>query len=130
MGYQRFEFLGNLGRTPELNYTPSGTAVCKFSVAVTEKYKDQETTEWMNCVAWGKTGEVIAEYLDKGSPILVTDAKVQTRSYEKDGQKRYVTEIVVRQFQFVGGGKRSETKKPEPSYPDAGGYDDSNDVPF
>jgi single-strand DNA-binding protein len=142
VGYQRYEFLGNIGRDPELRHGTSGTAVCNFSVAVSEKYNGEESTTWIRCVAFGKTAETISQYLGKGSPILVTDSKMQNRSYEKDGETKYITEFIVRQFQFVGGGKgkqepshqenldRYDRQRQEAgsSYSDTN--DDSSDIPF
>ena len=94
----KVQLIGNLTRDPELKYTPSGVAVANFSVGMNEKWKDndgnaQEKTEWVNIVAWRKTAEIIGEYVKKGGKIYV-EGKLQTRSYDKDGVKRYVTEVV------------------------------------
>ena len=99
--------IGNLGKDPELRYTASGTAVCNFSLATTENYKDrdgnkQEKTEWHNIVIWRQLAEIAGKYLTKGKQIYV-EGKIQTRSYDdRDGNKRYVTEIVVDQMQMLG----------------------------
>ena len=97
--------VGNLGRDPELKHLPSGQGICQFSIATSESYTDkggqkQEKTEWHRIVAWEKLGEVCARYLGKGSKVYV-EGKLQTREYEKDGQKHYQTEIVAREVKFL-----------------------------
>jgi single-strand DNA-binding protein len=103
---------GNLTRDPELRATPSGTKVATFGVATNRVYKDgdgkkQEQVEYHNMVAWGKTGEIIAEYVHKGDMIGII-GRLQTRNWEdkKSGAKMYRTEIIVEQFHF--GPKRSD----------------------
>ena len=92
--------IGNLGKDPELSYTPSGIAVAKFSIATNERWKDnegnlQERTEWHNIVAWRKLAEICGQYLKKGSKIYL-EGKLQTRSWDdkNSGAKRYTTEII------------------------------------
>ncbi len=94
----RVTLLGNLGRDPELRTTPSGASVCNFSIATTESYKDkndqwQEVTDWHNVVFWNRQAEVAGQYLKKGSKVYI-EGKLKTRSYEKDGVTRYVTEVM------------------------------------
>jgi single-strand DNA-binding protein len=102
--------IGNLGKDPELKYTPSGTAVAKFSLATNERFKDksgewQDRTEWHNIVAWQRTAEIAAEYLKKGRTVYI-EGRIQTRSWEdKEGQKRYTTEIVAQDLVLLGGGR-------------------------
>jgi single-strand DNA-binding protein len=99
--------IGNLGRDPEMRYTPNGQAVTKFSIATTEKFKDkngerQERTTWHNIVAWGRQAEVAKEYLSKGRPVYI-EGRIDNRSYDdKDGNKRYISEIIVQRMQFLG----------------------------
>lgn len=101
----RVTIKGFLGRDPETRYMPSGDAVTNFSVATSEKWKDKasgeqkERTEWHRCSSFGRTAEVIAEYFKKGSQILL-EGSLHTREYEKDGIKRYSTEIRVDRFYF------------------------------
>jgi len=92
--------IGNLGKDPELSYTPSGVAVAKFSIATGERWKDQEgniqeRTEWHNIVAWRKLAEICGQYLKKGSRIYL-EGKLQSRSWDdkNTGVKRYATDIV------------------------------------
>ena len=99
--------IGNLGKDPEVRYTQSGDAVCNFSIATTEKWKDksgekQEKTEWHNIVFFGRTAEVCGEYLKKGSPCYV-EGRLQTRKWtDKDGNDRYTTEVVGSTLQLLG----------------------------
>ncbi len=97
--------IGNLGRDPELATAKNGNQVVSFSVATTERYNDkngqkQEVTEWHNIVVWGKQAPSIAQYLSKGSSVYV-EGKIATRSWEKDGQKHYKTEIMANVVQFL-----------------------------
>ena len=106
---------GNLTRAPELKALPSGSQVANFGIATNRTYKDksgakQEATEFHNIVAFGRTAEVIAQYMKKGRPIFV-EGRIQTRSWEgkEDGKKQYRTEIVVDNFQFGADGKAPST---------------------
>lgn len=107
MSVNKVILVGNLGKDPELRYTPAGAAVANFSLATTERYKDrdgnrQEKTEWHNIVAWRQLAEICGKYLHKGKQIYV-EGKIQTRSYDdRDGNKRYMTEIVMDQMQMLG----------------------------
>jgi len=107
MSVNRCTLVGNLGKDPELRYTPSGDAVATFSIATSERFKSkdgkqQEKTEWHNIVVWRQLAEICGKYLAKGKMVYI-EGKIQTRSYEKDGQTRYVTEIVADQMQMLGG---------------------------
>jgi len=99
MSLNKAMIIGNLGRDPEMRYTPNGQAVTQFTVAVNRNYKDangewKEETEWFRVVAWAALAERTAEYLRKGHKVYV-EGRLQTRSWEdKDGQKRYTTELV------------------------------------
>ncbi len=107
MSVNKVILVGNLGKDPELRYTPSGVAVATFSIATTERYKDrdgnrQEKTEWHNIVAWRQLAEICGKFLHKGKQIYI-EGKIQTRSYDdRDGNKRYITEIVADQMQMLG----------------------------
>lgn len=103
------QFIGNLGKDPELTYLPSGDAVANFSIACTEKWKDKSTgetkeqTEWVRLVCFAKKAELAGEYLKKGSPVYV-QCRMRTRKWQdKEGVDRYSTEFVVDQMQFLGG---------------------------
>ena len=108
MSVNKVMILGRLGQEPELKYTPSGAAVCNFSLATSENWVDksgqkQERTEWHRVVVWGKLGELCNQYLAKGRQAFV-EGRLQTRQWEdKNGQKRYTTEINATNVQFLGG---------------------------
>ena len=117
-GFNKVILMGNLTRDPETRTTPSGQSVTNFSIAVSRNWKGQdgqlqEQTSFINCVAWARTGETIAQYLSKGSPILVS-GRLDQRSWEdkESGQKRSAVEVVVEDFNFVGGGRSSDTSAP------------------
>jgi len=98
--------VGNLGRDPEVRYMPNGEAVCNFSIATTENWKDksgvkQEKTEWHNIVMYRKLAEIAGEYLKKGRPVYL-EGRLQTRKWEKDGVTRYTTEIIADNMQMLG----------------------------
>jgi len=137
--------VGNLGKDPELKYTPSGVAVCTFSLATTDKWTDrdgnrQEKTEWHNIKIWRKQAEIAAEYLKKGRQVYI-EGRIETRSWEQDGQKKFMTEILVDRFQMLGtkgdsegGSRRSAQSDQEPSgSPDEEPRDEmteDDDLPF
>ena len=95
--------LGNITRSPELKYTQTGTAILRFSIATNRQWKDKESGEkkeavdYHNIVFWGKLGELVSQFTDKGSRILI-QGRLQTRSWEKDGVKRYSTEVIGSDF--------------------------------
>jgi len=107
----KVQLIGNLGKDPELKYTSAGVAVATFSIATSDSWKDQEgntqeRTEWHNIVAWRKLAEICGEWLKKGKRVYI-EGRLQTRNYEKDGVKRYITEIVADQLIMLDGGPRS-----------------------
>lgn len=93
--------IGHVGRDAECKYTQSGTAVANFSVAVSEKYGEKETTEWFNVTVWAKLAEVAGQYIRKGMQIYVEGSQ-RTETWEKDGVKQYKTTLNARSFQFLG----------------------------
>lgn len=107
VGVNKVILIGNLGKDPELRYTPSGQPVATFSLATSERFTDrsgqrQDRTEWHTVVAWGKLGELVNQYLKKGRSAYI-EGRITTRSWDdKDGNKRYKTEIVASQVQFLG----------------------------
>jgi single-strand DNA-binding protein len=108
MSVNKVILLGRLGQDPELKYTPGGSPVCNFSLATTESWTDksgqkQEKTEWHRVVVWGKLAELCNQYLAKGRQAFL-EGRLQTRSWDdKDGNKRYTTEILASTVQFIGG---------------------------
>lgn len=110
-GLNRVMLLGNLGADPELKVTQGGQALLKLRLATTETYLDknntrQERTEWHSVTMWGKRGEALAKFLTKGERIFV-EGRLQTSSYEKDGEKRYRTEVIATNLILGGRGKGS-----------------------
>lgn len=107
-GVNRVILIGRCGKDPEVRFLPSGMAVANFSLATSESRKDKESgektekTEWHRCAAFGKTAEIIQQYVKKGS-LLYVDGKLSTSQYEKDGQTHYATQVVVNTMQMLGG---------------------------
>lgn len=143
MSVNKAILIGNLGADPELRYTPGGQAVTTFRLATTERWTGQdgqknEKTVWHNIVAWGKQAEIVKEYLSKGRQVYV-EGRIDNRSYDdKEGNKRYVSEIVAQRVQFLGSRADapgelapaaetpSETAAPAPE----GASNDDDDLPF
>ena len=100
--------MGNLGKDPEVRFMPNGDAVCNFSIATTDTWKDkagerQEKTEWHNIVMYRRLAEIAGEYLKKGRPVYI-EGRLQTRKWQtKEGQDRYTTEIIADSMQMLGG---------------------------
>lgn len=104
-------FIGRLGKDPETRYMPNGDATTSFSIAVGWKSKDKEGTEWVNIVTFGKLAEICSDYLKKGAQVFV-QGRFRTREWEKDGVKRYSTEIIADQMQMLGGKPSSNGERP------------------
>ena len=143
MSVNKVILVGNLGKDPELRYTPSGTAVCTFSLATTDRFKNkqgeqQERTEWHNIVVWAGLAEICGKYLTKGKQIYI-EGRIQNRSYDdRDGNKRYITEIVANEMQMLsragdqGGGSGRPTESTE-DYAHASQeppFNPDDDIPF
>ena len=144
MSVNKAILVGNLGKDPEIRFTGTGRAVCKFPLATTTSWNDndgqrQERTEWHNVIVWGKQGENCGKFLSKGRQVFV-EGEIRSRSYDdKDGNKRYITEIVAQSVRFLGGqgGSRAPMDAPgfpeEPAAPMGGGggaATDDEDIPF
>ena len=141
MSVNRVMLIGNLGKDPEVRFTGTGRAVARFPIATSEVWNDQEgqrqeRTEWHNVVVWGKQGESCGQYLAKGRQVYI-EGSIRTRQYDdKEGNRRYMTEIIAQRVQFLGGGGRGadargggmsdEPAAPPP--PPAAAEDD--DIPF
>ena len=112
--------MGNLGRDPEVRFMPNGDAVCNFSIATTDSWKDkagerQEKTEWHNIVMYRRLAEIAGEYLKKGRPVYL-EGRLQTRKWQtKEGQDRYTTEIIADSMQMLGGRDGAPTQDSQPS---------------
>jgi len=144
-GVNKAIILGNLGRDPEIRYTADGSPVANFSVATGESWTDKNTgekkerTEWHRCVAFGKTAEIIGQYLGRGDKIFI-EGKIQTRSWQgDDGITKYTTEIVVLNMTMLGKKQTNpdqtrarNSTPPEPPRPKSEGQDqdEDDDIPF
>lgn len=138
------QIIGHLGRDVELRYTPSGAAVCNFSIATTEKWKDKNTgeqkeaTEWHRITCYERLAEVCGEWLKKGSLVYIS-GKIKTRKWtDKDGADKYTTEIHASEMKMLGGRPEGERQERAPASKPAakpaqsgGGFDDmTDDVPW
>ena len=140
MAVNKYHGIGNLGRDPEMRFMPNGNAVCNFSIAISERYKDKnsgemkEITEWVNIVMFGKLAEIAGEYLTKGSKVYV-EGKLKTEKYtdKTTGQDRYTTKVVAEKMDMLSGkgeAKPVQAKAEKPSQPEAGFADMDDDIPF
>jgi single-strand DNA-binding protein len=150
MSVNKAILVGNLGKDPELRYTPSGTAVCTFSLATTERFKNkqgeqQDKTEWHNIVVWAGLAEICGKYLTKGKQIYI-EGRIQNRSYDdRDGNKRYISEIVANEMQMLGragdqgggsggsgggGGRPTTPTENFSSAPQEPPFNPDDDIPF
>ena len=117
MYLNKVTLIGNLTRKPELKSLPSGSYVCNFSIATNRTWKDKngtkkEEVEFHNVIAFGKTAEVITQWMDKGSQIYI-EGRLKTSTWEKDGIKHYKTEIIVENFQFGSNGQKGVKNEPK-----------------
>jgi single-strand DNA-binding protein len=131
--------IGNLGRDPEVRFTQGGTPVANFTMATTDRWNDpsgekKEKTEWHRIVLWGKQAEIAGEYLRKGRPVYI-EGSLQTREWvDRDGNKRYTTEVRAQRMQLLGraedrGSVPAGSAVAEDAGEPAGGYAD-DDIPF
>jgi single-strand DNA-binding protein len=122
MSLNKCMIIGNLGRDPEMRYTPSGQAVTQFTVATNRRWRDQqdewqEETEWFRVVVWGQQAERVAERVRKGNKVYV-EGRIQTRQWEdQSGQKRYTTELIANQVTSLERRERGEDEAPIPDEP-------------
>jgi single-strand DNA-binding protein len=115
-GLNRVQLIGYLGRDPETRFTPTGSKVCNFSVAVTRRWKSsegeaREATDWFNVDAWGRLGEVCQEYLSKGRLVFI-EGRLQTDRVEQEGETRFYTKVIANQMQML------DRKPEEPELPE------------
>lgn len=140
----KVQIIGRVGKDPEVRYATNGDAIANFTVATSERYKDKQTgeavekTEWHNVSAFRRLGEIVGEYVRKGSLIYI-EGKIQTRKYDKDGVTHYATSIVASEMKMLGskdGGQQQQGQprpqnKPAPSQSSGSGFDDmDDDIPF
>jgi len=140
-GVNKVILVGRLGRDPEVRYTADGTAVANFTMATSKEWKDKqsgekkERTEWHKVVAWRRLGEICGEYLAKGKQVYI-EGSIQTREWQdKEGNRRWTTEIVADQMQMLGSPGQAQSYDEGPGYDDQGGPGPSgqpteDDIPF
>lgn len=129
----RVFLLGNLGRDPEVKYTPQGTAVARVSLATNERFKNkkgewEDRVEWHTVILWARLAEISKEYCHKGSKVHI-EGRLQTRTWEKDGETKYATEVIAEELILLDG-KKAEEQKPA-GQPNAHGVAVTDeDIPF
>jgi single-strand DNA-binding protein len=113
MSFNKVILVGNLGRDPELRYTPQGTPVCSFSMATNERRKDktgemQDQTTWFRVTLWGRQAETASQYLTKGRPVYI-EGRLRVEEWtDRDGKPRHTLEVHATDMQFIGGGRSEE----------------------
>ncbi len=116
MAVNKVILIGRVGKDPEVRHLENGMSVAKFTLATNERYTNKsgekvETTEWHNIVAWRKLAEIVEKYVKKGNQIYL-EGKITTRSYEKDNETKYFTEIVANNMQMLGSKKENQSSAP------------------
>lgn len=140
MSFNKIILVGNLGRDPELRYTPQGDAVCSFTVATNEKRKDksgeyQDHVTWFKVTLWGKKAEAASQYLTKGRPVYIEGRLRLEEWTDRDGKARTTLEVNATEMQFIGGNKQ-DSEAPKAKAASAGQFDptpppdDDSDIPF
>jgi single-strand DNA-binding protein len=138
-GVNKVIIIGRVGREPETRYSASGAAVCNFSVAINETWKDKttgekkESTTWVPVAAWNKLGEICSQYLSSGSEVYVEGRYCVKEYTDKEGRKQRSTDVIANEVQFLGGKRKDEAPRAaqkKGSTPDYYGDDDSDDIPF
>jgi single-strand DNA-binding protein len=139
MSFNKITLVGNLGRDPELRYTPQGTPVCSFTLATNERRKDktgesQDMTTWFRVTLWGRQAETASQYLSKGRPVYI-EGRLRVEEWtDRDGKPRHTLEVHATDMQFIGGMRGDE--HPTPPRQDEGGSvappaeDTDDDIPF
>jgi single-strand DNA-binding protein len=143
MSFNKIILVGNLGRDPELRYTPQGTPVCSFSLATNERRRDRTTgenndiTTWFRVTLWGRQAETASQYLTKGRPVYI-EGRLRVEEWtDRDGKPRHTLEVHATDMQFIGGGGRAEEAAPPAAKAAAAGEPMSepgeltdDDIPF
>lgn len=144
MSFNKIILVGNLGRDPELRYTPQGTPVCSFSLATNEKRKDRNTgenqdlTTWFRVTLWGRQAETASQYLTRGKPVYI-EGRLRVEEWtDRDGKARHTLEVNATDMQFIGGGRGEDAGAPASraaaapgdSAPEPTDLSNDDDVPF
>lgn len=134
-GVNKVILIGHLGKDPDIQTFESGVKKASFSLATSEEYKDKDgnkvqQTEWHNVILWRGLADVAEKYLNKGNQVYI-EGKIKTRSWDdKEGNKRYTTEIVVDNMTMLGGRKQQNGESPEPISPEIPDVEGEDDLPF
>jgi single-strand DNA-binding protein len=141
MSFNKITLVGNLGRDPELRYTPQGTPVCSFSLATNERRKDktgemQDQTTWFRVTLWGRQAETASQYLTKGRPVYI-EGRLRVEEWtDRDGKPRHTLEVHATDMQFIGGGRSEEPQAERPAHAEPAAAEPQHDfaadddVPF
>ena len=139
MSFNKIILVGNLGRDPEIRYTPQGTAVCDFSMATNEKRRDkagelQDITTWFRVTLWGKQAENASRYLKKGRPVYIEGRLKLEEWTDRDGNARHTLDVTASDMQFLGGGRddgydQSSSREPEYAGPSDRQSERQSDAP-
>lgn len=133
MSFNKVILVGNLGRDPELRYTPQGTPVCSFSMATNERRKDkagemQDQTTWFRVTLWGRQAETASQYLTKGRPVYI-EGRLRVEEWtDRDGKPRHTLEVHATDMQFIGGGRNEEPPMERERAAAAGAPTDQPDI--
>lgn len=137
MSFNKIIMVGNLGREPELRYTPQGTPVCSFTLATNEKRKDrsgelQDLTTWFKVTLWGRQAETASRYLSKGKPVYI-EGRLRMEEYtDREGNKRQSLEVTASDMHFIGGNRDEGSSRPATTRERPAGDSDptDDDIPF
>jgi len=135
MSFNKIIIVGNLGRDPELRYTPQGTPVCGFSLATNEKRKGrggeiEDITTWFKITLWGRQAEAASQYLAKGRPVYI-EGRLRVEEYiDREGKQRYSLEVNATDMQFIGGNDRGQSAPKQTNNQTSGEEDPDTDPPF
>lgn len=142
MSFNKITLVGNLGRDPELRYTPQGTPVCSFTIATNERRKDksgenQDVTTWFRVTLWGRQAETASQYLTKGRPIYI-EGRLRVEEWtDRDGKQRHTLEVHATDMQFIGGGRGDDAPSSRADSPSSSGHSEppggdiaDDDIPF
>lgn len=131
MSFNKVTLVGNLGKDPELRYTPQGDAVCSFTMATNEKRQGENVSTWFKVTLWRKTAEAAAKYLAKGTPVYIEGRLSVEEWTDRDGKERYTLAVNGTDMQFIGAPSQGQAEPPPPSFTgDRTPSRDPSEIPF
>lgn len=125
----KVHLIGNLTKDPELRYTKNNTPVASYTIAINNRYGEQQQTDYINISTWGKSGEFVSKYFKKGQPIAIT-GRLKNKNYESNGVKHYSMEVITEDIEFVGSKKEEVKIEPREEFVPSFSKDDFDDLPF